>query len=328
MSPRVRFTLYLTVIAVLLAWAALGCSSSSGSGSPDAGAGGGGGSGADTLLGTFHVTLVPLLNGNPAHTEIQGRVSNGPTPAAIILEKAGQSGACTLFTPRIPFCSTPCGGSAVCVADDVCQSNPTKQDVGTATLTGLKVAGGGTSVSIEATNGNYILAGVDLLFPPFDEGAAVALTTTGGVYPALSIQALGIAPLVVPADTLTLQKDHPLTVTWTPAGAAGRSTVHLKLDISHHGGSKGQIECDSADQGSVVIAASLVTQLYNLGLGGYNYVTLTRKTAGSASIAAGRVDLEIAEDVDVPVEIPGVTECLVDSDCPTGHTCPSSLLCN
>ena len=86
----------------------------------------------------------------------------------------------------------------------------------------------------------------------------------------------GFAP-----SSITLEKDKPLTLTWTAKGASADSTIHVHLDISHHGGTKGQIECDTADSGSLTIGASLVTQLVNLGVAGFPTVRLTRSSVGS-----------------------------------------------
>jgi hypothetical protein len=87
-------------------------------GSPDAETGDPG-----VLAGTFQVRLVapvPAMNGmpeTPGSTVVLGKVYDGPSPSQIVWEAGTKAGDCQLFTPRVPFCTTPCGGSAACVED-------------------------------------------------------------------------------------------------------------------------------------------------------------------------------------------------------------------
>ena len=41
--------------------------------------------------------------------------------------------------------------------------------------------------------------------------------------------------------------------------------MEVLLEISHHGGRKGQLVCRTDDNGSLMIPAELVTELINLG---------------------------------------------------------------
>jgi len=175
--------------------------------------------------------------------------------------------------------------------------------------------------------GNYSPVGITPSYPPFAEGADVSVSATGGAYGPFSIHAKGIAPLVLGSDTFNLQRAQPLAITWTAAGAAADSTIHVKVDVSHHGGTKGQILCDAADSGSLTISATLVTMLMDLGISGYPSLVVTRSSVGAAAITPGRVRLLLSEDVERYVQIPGLMSCQSDTDCPTGKTCQKDLQC-
>ncbi|WNG19081.1 hypothetical protein [Cystobacter fuscus] len=288
----------------------------------------------NVLVGTFQVMLVPPVaasNGQtetPGYTTVVGKIYDGPSPSQIIWQQAAQGGDCKLTTPRVPFCGTPCGGSAVCVDDDKCQAYPTARAVGTIQVKGLRTASGATGFSMSPIANNYQPPGsVSLPYPAFSEGDEIVLTAAGAYYPAFTLEGRGITPLQLLDGTLTLQRGQPLTLHWTPAGQADVSTIHVKLDISHHGGTKGMIECDTADTGSLQLPAGLVTQLLDLGVAGYPTIIVTRRSVGSVTIAPGRVDLLVSSEVERAVVVPGITSCSGNSDCPSGKTCQPDLTC-
>jgi hypothetical protein len=278
---------------------------------------------ASQLVGTFQVKLRGTSGDASAGTAVVGRVYDGPTPDTIIWENPEVDGACTLTTPRVPFCSAPCGGSAACIEDDTCLSYPTARSVGNVTVTGL---GDAPFTMTPIANTYQPPAGVTLAFPPFAEGAPLTFSAAGDYFPAFSLTGKGIAPLVLTTTTLALKSGVALPLTWIP-GAPGNSTIHVKLDISHHGGSKGQIVCDSDDSGSLTVTAALITKLVSLGVAGYPSVIVTRRALGSSVIAAGRVDLEIASVVEQSVSVEGLTSCTNDTDCPSGESCQVDLSC-
>lgn len=280
------------------------------------------------LVGSFQVSLVAPQSGTPGYTAVVGKIYDGPTPSQLVWELAAQSGDCKLMTPRVPFCGTPCGGSAVCVEDGVCQAYPTARTVGTIQVKGVRTTAGATEFSMSPIAKNYQPSGTTSLpYPAFSEGDTLSLSAAGDYYPAFSVSSRGIAPLTLLDSTLTLQQNQALDVHWSAAGQPSLSTVHVKLDISHHGGTKGMIECDAADTGTVQIAAPLVTQLLNLGVAGYPTIIVTRKAVGSTTIAPGRVDLTVSSEVERAVVVPGLTSCTDNSECPTGKTCQTDLTC-
>ena len=127
--------------------------------------------------------------------------------------------------------------------------------LGTVSIAGVKTAAGGSSVDLTNVNNNYQTA-TSLAYPPFDEGSDVSVTASGGSYGQFTIHAKAIAPLVLASGMLPLESGKAFVLTWTAKGATSDSTIHVKLDISHHGGTKGKIECDAADNGSLTIATS------------------------------------------------------------------------
>ena len=279
------------------------------------------------MVGAFQVKLTPASDLGAASTSVVGRIYDGPTPLTTLWELPQKDGDCTLTTPRVPFCSTPCGGSAACVENDTCLAYPTSHSAGKVTVTGLETANGSTPLELALVSNTYQAPpSVPLAYPPFAEGAAVTLTAAGEYFPAFSLNAKGIAPLELGTGELALKSGQPLTVTWTK-GAVSSANIHVKLDISHHGGSKGQIECDTADSGSLSIGATLISKLLNLGVAGFPTVIVTRHVIGSTVIPAGRVELEISSTVEQGVTIDGLTSCANPSDCPDGKTCQPDLTC-
>lgn len=291
----------------------------------------GGGTPGDpnVLVGGFQVTLSAPAGERPGATTVVGRVNDGPTPATVVYEQAAAAGACTLFTPRVPFCETPCGGSAACVEDDTCQAYPKARNAGDVKVTGLHTADGATELTISPIASNYQLpAGVTLAYPPCSEGEAIKLEASGGDTGAFTLESKGIAPLELSTDAIPLAKDTAVHLTWTAPGQSGVAKISVKLDISHHGGSKGMITCEAADSGALEIPATLATKLLDLGVAGFPTIVVTRSAVGSATISAGRVDLVVSSAVERGVEIEGLHSCNGPDDCPPEKpTCRPDLLC-
>jgi hypothetical protein len=325
-------------LAGILGLLAVACSSSepTGNPSPDADAGPQPDSATgdpNILVGTFQVRLVapvPAMDNmpeTPGYTSVVGKIYDGPSPSQIIWEEVTKEGDCKLSTPRVPFCSTPCGGSAACVEDDKCQDYPLAHSAGTVTITGLLTETGPTEVAMNPVVNTYQPTGLKLLYPPFKEGDAVTVSASGDYYRAFSIAGKGIAPLELLNDTITLEPDKPVNLTWKAPGQADIAAVRVKLDISHHGGTKGMIECAAKDTGALEISGALIKQLMDLGVAGFPSVILTRESVASTTIAEGRVDLAIASGLERFVVIPGLTSCTDTANCPDGQTCQSDLTC-
>lgn len=291
---------------------------------------------SDALIGTFVVSLTAPVEATDSTTETAGKanltgvVNDGPSPVATIFEVFQTSGACTLLKPRIPFCETACENGAVCVEDNTCLAYPTALSLGTLSVTGLTLATGASSFTLTPINGNYQTAGATkLAYPPFAEGDAVSLSLPGNdTFAALTLSGKGIGQLALTGSAYDLKKDTDFVLAWTKAGSAANSKIHVKLDISHHGGTKGKIECDTDDNGALTIDKSLVTTLLNLGVAGFPSVIVTRQSIGETSTRLGRVQLDISATVEHQVTVEGLTSCNADEDCPDGQTCQDNLTCS
>lgn len=314
--------------------AGAGTGTGTGTGGGDAGAVPGETGDPSVLAGTFQVRLVrpvAATGGNPemaGSTAVVGKVYDGPTLSQIIWEEAAKEGACRLSTPRVPFCSQSCGGSAACVEDDTCHDYPVARSAGRVKVRGLQTESGEAEFTMAPVVNNYQPpAGVKLRYPAFAPGDEIAFEASGDYFGAFTLKASGISPLVLLNDTITLEPGQPVKLTWTPPDAAGTSTIHVKLDISHHGGTKGMIECDTDDTGSLDLPGPLLTKLTDLGVAGFPTIVVTRSAVGFATIAPGRVDLIVSSDVEHAVEVPGLTSCSDEQDCPGGQTCQDDLTC-
>ncbi len=281
------------------------------------------------LVGTFQVRLVAPSGAAAGYTTVLGKVYDGPTPEAIVWETAATDGDCTLATPRVPYCATPCGGAAVCVEDDVCEPYPASQTVGTVTLSGVVTDAGDTSFTMDPVANTYQKpGGVRLPYPAFAEGDPIRLDTSDTDFnAAFTVSSSGIQPLVVADGELVAQSGAGLSLAWTPAGDMDNDPISVKLDLSHHGGSKGMITCETDDDGALELSATLMGQLLDLGVAGFPTVILSRQATGSTTIDAGRVDLVVSSDVEAPITIPGLVSCTDDIECPDGQSCQDDLTC-
>jgi hypothetical protein len=284
---------------------------------------------SDAPVGYFTVSLVPPDDNNASgRTTLLGKVNDGPTPAAVVWTPGPNTDGCHLSKPRVPFCNTPCGGTAVCIEDDVCQPYPTALNVGTVHVTGVKTAAGASDFSMQPIANSYQApAGTQLAYPAFEPADAIKFEASGGSGESFSLSAKGVAPLALTSGDLSLQSGQALHLAWT-AGNADLAQIHVKLDISHHGGSKGMIECDTTDDGTLDIPAALMTDLLALGVAGYPTIIVTRQAQGSATITPGTVTLTVSSQVETPVTVPGLVSCGDDTDCPTGKTCQKDLSCS
>ena len=284
----------------------------------------------DAVIGNFEVELVEPVEATaetpatPGFTRVFGKIYDGASPSLVIWTEAATEGACTLLTPRVPFCNQPCAGGAVCVGNDVCQDYPTARSVGTVRVTGLHSASGVSEFSMTPVANTYQIV-ESLPYPAFAESEDVVFEASGDFFPAFSLHSKGILPLEVLNGAITLESNKAVDLTWAPPTQAGSSRIQVEVDISYHGGTKGKIECDGPDSGSLRIPAALITKLIGLGVAGFPKITVTRSAVGSATVSAGRIELSVYSDVVIVVQIPGLISCTGDEQCPTGQTCQYSM---
>ena len=287
-------------------------------------------SGSDEVVGTFNLSLVAPSDSDPqGHTSLVGKVYDGSAPSQLVWEVAAEDVDCRLLTPRAPFCPDRCGANAVCVEDGICQNYPKALTAGSVRVSGVHTSSGATEFTMDPIANTYQpRAAVKLPYPAFDEGERVRLRASGGAdLEAFELEARGIAPLALTTDDFNLRPDRAFDLAWAKAAKPAESRVHVKLDISHHGGSKGVIACDFEDDGSAQLSATLVAKLLELGVAGYPSVIATRASSGSTRTRAGQVVLAIDSKVERFVTIEGVQSCTSDAECPKEKSCQADLTC-
>lgn len=331
-----RRELIILTVALISACGTPSGSDGGAGGGTGGGTGGGGGSDAGTLgdagtlVGTFQ--LLHTVSEFGDSSSLFGKVYDGPTPATTVWTVDLRNGDCRVETPRVPFCATPCGGSAACVEDDVCQAYPTSKSAGTVHFTGARVgADGGVTTPFDATpiNNGYQAPGtISLGIPPFADNTTLTLAAAGSTaLPAFTIATTGVAPIALGQTSYALAQNTALDLTWTTGSTATGAIIEVELDISHHGGIRGQILCETPDDGSLTIGADLTTRLINLGVSGFPTIKVRRVKTGFTVLSAGRVDFKAVSGVELGLTIPGLTSCTDDSECPMGQTCQTDLRC-
>ena len=302
-------------------------------------AGGSGAAPSAEPVGYFEVALkgLDLVTGTPAHTAVSGFVYDAvPNDSPVYKWKlASSEGGCHLFTPLLPFCDPECDvTTTTCVegsAGGECRLNPAAHSVGAVTISGLQTVAGNTEFTMNALSPkfNYLAPGsVELPYPPCAEGDVIRLSAAGADYSAFEISVTGINPLeLLGPDPIPIGSGQPLPLQWTPPGAGATSRIVIRVDISHHGGSKGMIECEVGDTGSYDVPASLMTELIDLGYYGFPLVDVTRTAVGSATIEPGLVEFAIRSNVERYLEIPGLTSCHSNNDCTPPETCQFGKVC-
>src|SRR4029079_1958057 len=110
--------------------------------------------------------------------------------------------------------------------------------------------------------------------PPCAEGADVSLMAD-----AFSMQEKCIAPFDLAPGVVAVKRGEAMPLTWNAPSMPDLARVQIRLDISHHGGKKGEIDCAVPDMGAFEIPASLVTDLVDLGLAGFPTVQVAREIA-------------------------------------------------
>jgi hypothetical protein len=285
-----------------------------------------------TVIGAFQASLKAVNSS----VEVIGQVRDVPPPPNIVWTDTGEDGDCRLQEPSAPFCDPGCGAD-VCVEGNTCVPHAKGHSVGEVTVSGVELQSGETQLVLKEINTNYQAPpNTVYAFPPFAEGERVKVHAAGGDYPGFDLVAHAVAPLSLTSDDFDIEENKAFTLTWNGAKDPGQSQVHLDLDISHHGGTRGRIQCDTDDDGDLTISGELITALIGLGVAGFPTVELTRVSSGGADIAQGCVELRVSSFVSQSVTVAGVTSCTEttcsgDSSgcvpCPDGMTCRSDLVC-
>jgi hypothetical protein len=326
-QPSSAATLALSsmpLLALALALSLAGCSGddddladdgadAGAAGRVSAGSGGASGSGAvaSEAFGVFKIEYKEELAGTPAHATATGQLFDAAT-AAVTSKVDTESGDCSLLVPDFPACGA-CTG--VCVADGDCQPAPVPIDAGNVVVKGTD--GGDVTLNRDRRMFFY-QARSALAFPPCKEGADVTLA--GADFEA-TIQC--VAPLeLLTQEPVAVKTGSGVPLAWTPPEDASKSRIKIKLDISHHGGKKGEILCDVPDTGEFELPEALVSKLISLGVAAQPTIGLTREASAQASGKPG-VRFTIVSPIERAVDT-GFASCVEGEMCPEGTTCDSA----
>lgn len=312
-----------------------GKTASGGAGAASAAAGSGGGpkQSSNGLHGAFTLSLVSAREataesaGTEPRTSFLGLVNDGEKPSPIAWVEEQSASGCKLFTPvSPPLCEPSCGSSAVCVSDGMCAPYPKSQAVGTIRLTGVGDAP--VEMTPVGSSNNYQpKAGTMLPYPPCAENDELSLAVEGGNYTGFELKTKCIAPLEFQGP-IKLVKATPLKLSWGTPGLPMLARMQVRLNISHHGGSRGEIRCDVDDNGALELPATMVDRLLELGVAGFPTIILTRVSTGAAvGGEPENVQFIVQQYVERAVEIEGLVSCNDSKQCPSGQSCQSDLTC-
>lgn len=261
-------------------------------------------------VGGFEVVL------EDEYTSVGGKVFDAVDPLTAVIEVAAEAECRVVREPQFN-CEPECGPTEVCGADSTCVLPPMGRDVGTVTVQGLVRPVQMTP----GTNTKNYSAAPALPHPGFETGANITLSATGGDYEPFTLRGWGVSLFALTNDDLLVEPGVARSLTWDVPAESGPTRVLVTLEINVHGATKAWIECDVPDTGSAEIPASLIDTLFGYGLTGNPTLTATRRTASSASIEPGCVELLVFSGVAPDVTIPGLISCNSATPCPEGLTC-------
>jgi hypothetical protein len=265
--------------------------------------------------GSVVVSLNPPVDDAPGYSTLIGRFFAGSTPDPFPLELDSKADGCELLVPRLPFCSEACSPD-VCTANDVCTPYPAPVSVGPITVSGL-----GDELSLMPSSSMVVYQSPSLAYPPCDAGSKVKAASAS-----FTLEAECLAPLELTGpDPLPVKKGEVVHVAWVAAPAGSKSRIRIGLDVSHHGGKKGQIDCDVPDSGSFDIPEPLVTKLLGLGLAGYPTINVNRVSVG-LDAAHPDISLLLSAAITRAVDT-GVRSCQDDAECEDDETCAMVGIC-
>jgi hypothetical protein len=252
------------------------------------------------------------------YTAFLGTFTDGPQAPKVALQARASQGGCTLYVPN--KCATTCPTGMILGAGGACVPEPAPLNVGVLHVTGL----GGEARTSEPTPPALSYQLVPTLpYPACAEGDAISVSTD-----TFTMAAACVADLeVTSAVPIPVKSGQAVHLTWKPPANGAGSRVQVELEIAHHGGYKGQIDCDVPDTGTLDVPASLVTSLVALGRAGYPTVKIARTSRGTAAAQPG-VALTVASRVELEADT-GVISCgaAASPDCPAGKTCQVDFTC-
>lgn len=274
---------------------------------------------AEQRVGSFVIDL------GAGFTSVRGQVYDAVTPRDVPVEVAAE-GECRLLSAPTLTCNPGCDvSSQVCAPGNVCQPRPQAHDLGRVSVRGLKVPLRMEANPVTKAYANPASAG--LPHPGFEPGVSLELLSSGGDYEPISLLGWGVSGLDGVPELVPVRGGAPLELSWQPPAAAGPARLHLNLNVNHHGSGNNWIECDVPDTGAAVIPAALIDALLERGLSGFPTLTVTRRSASSARIEPGCVELLVASSTVSDVQLDGLRSCSGPADCDPGQVCQAEFYC-
>jgi hypothetical protein len=155
----------------------------------------------------------------------------------------------------------------------------------------------------------------------------VLLEAAGGALEPFVIGAYGIAPLVLASeDPIPFTGEGAVALGWD-ASPERQAVIAVHVDISYHGGTKGEIACSTEDDGELTIEQALVQGLIDLGVAGFPHAQIERRSGSFANVAGNHVELNVLSRRTQQLSIPGVSSCTEDDECADGETCGDDSTC-
>jgi hypothetical protein len=260
------------------------------------------------------------------YTSVGGKVFDAVAPRDVPVE-VRSDGDCTLFTTPVLQCNPGCDPSTqVCGAGNQCLPQPEARDLGKVTVSGLLVP-----LQLEpnrVTKAYTNPASAQLPQPGFEPGARLRLSSSGGDYMPIDLRGWGVSLLQGVSNPIAVQAGRDVPVRWQPPpDGPGPARVHLNLNINHHGSSTNWIECDVPDTGMASVPAGLVDELLARGQSGFPTLTVTRRSASSAQIEPGCVELLVSSESVSDVELDNFQSCSRADECSPAESCGSEFFC-
>jgi hypothetical protein len=280
-------------------------------------------------LGRFTVTLT---QGTTNYATFDGKVYEAPVPQREGWKTTRTDGDCSVREPERPSCDEECVAPAYCAAgSNVCATEPPTVSAGEVTVSGLITSGAKSSITLtplNPTTNAYNATGENALsYPPFQPGDEVVLAATGEALGEFTMVAHGIEPLMLDGeDPLTFTSEDDLTVAWA-AGTEASAVIELTVDISFHGGTKGQIVCETDDDGELVVSQALVSHLIELGVAGFPQIEIIRRSGSFANVLADHIEFNVLSRRTRLLSVPGVVSCADVTDCADGEDCREDSTC-
>jgi len=242
------------------------------------------------------------IDGGGWSARVGGTVFDGPWPTYHVAQI--EQGACRYLEFVQGFCDPPCDNFQFCNHLDECEDYPSGLSGGTLTFTGL---GDDIVIPPDEWNVGYYWGPWDLPGDIFDEGDPIGASLTGADFPAVTLEAEGVAAMDTDiADALWPMVDgQDAEITWTP-GTDPEACVRVLINganNSHGMPLNHVIWCETEDTGAVTIPQALVEAF---PLGSWPEICvghdcppseLVRYRRDAATVPQGIVELEVVSRI-------------------------------